>query len=323
MLIWILDNEWNDYDIEFRMLREVFPEVNIVVSKNNFIQKAREIGESVDGIICQVDIPIHYEFLELVPNCRGISVYGSGYENIDLMECKKRNIIVTNVRNYCNDDIADYTMAAIYYAYKQIVQYADNIKNSISESRWGAEAITELPKRISNQVLFIIGLGNIGKAIAKKAGLLGLKILAYDEFLSYDQIKATGVIPTTWEEGFRSADYVSINLLGIEENRYKINIKEFNMMKKSAFIINTSRGFILNEVDLLYAVKNRIIGGAILDVLENEPPDINNPILSQKNILVTPHISYASRESLTELRALATQNIIDIIMNKDLISRVI
>ena len=188
--------------------------------------------------------------------------------------------------------------------------------NNLDSKFWGAPAVKENIKRLSNQKLLIIGFGTIGKILAKRVSSLGIKVLAYDEFLSEDEIKRYNVEKVSWEEGLKQADYISINLKGCDENINKLSMKDFKLMKNTAYIINTARGKILKEDDLIEAVKNKIIAGAVLDVIKTEPPTGDEAILHCDNIIVTPHISYISEESFKDLKLKTLKNLIDMMNDK-------
>lgn len=309
MLVWIIDEEWTNYDLEKEYLPKVFPGVEIKISNYNYLEDLENFGKKADAILAQVYANIPRNVIEKLENCKVISTYGGGYDRIDIEACKERGIRVTNIQGYCAEDLADYTLAAIYHFNKKIQYYSDNVLENVKNGKWGSLVIENPTHRLSEENLLIVGFGAIGKAITEKVKHIGINIYAVDDFLSEEEISKFGVKKVSWEEGFRIADYVSVNLKGIDANKDKITMNEFKIMKNTAHIINTSRGKIIKEDDLITAVKTKEIAGAILDVIVNEPPTGNEEIFNVENILVTPHISYISIESMKALKEFALQNL--------------
>ncbi|MGO1580901.1 MAG: C-terminal binding protein [Peptoniphilaceae bacterium] len=316
MLIWIIDEEWTEYDLEKKFLEDTFPGVEIKVSGYDYYDDLEKFGYKADGILAQVYAYLPAKTIEKLEKCKGIATYGGGYDRIDIKACKDNGIKVTNIQGYCAEDLADYTLAAMFNLNKKICMYSSDINNLVKKGSWGALAVDRQVHRLSEQVLLIVGFGTIGKAVSAKAKSIGIKVIAYDEFLSKEEISQYGVEKVGWEEGFKNADYVSVNLKGCDENEDKIGKREFDLMKRDAYIINTSRGRVVNEEDLIEAVNKKIIGGAILDVIKNEPPQPDDPILHCDNILVTPHISYISIESFRLLKEYAIGNLISMIKDE-------
>lgn len=309
MLVWIIDEEWTNYDLEKEYLPKVFPNIEIKVSNYNYLEDLENFGKKADAILAQVYANIPKEVIEKLENCKVISTYGGGYDRIDIEACKEKGIRVTNIQGYCAEDLADYTLAAIYHFNKKIQYYSENVLENVRNGKWGSLVIENPTHRLSEENLLIVGFGTIGKAIVEKVKHVGINIYAFDEFLTEEEIAKYGVKKVSWEEGFKLADYISINLKGIDANKNKITMKEFKIMKNTSYIINTARGKIIKEDDLIEAVNKKEIAGAILDVIVNEPPTGNEEIFYVDNIMVTPHISYISIESMKALKEFALQNL--------------
>ena len=313
MLIWIIDEEWKDYDLENEVLRKKFPGVEIKCSTYDYEKDLNEFGYKADGILAQVYAPIPKETIEKLENCKGIAVYGGGYDKVDTIVAREKNISVTNISGYCAEDLADYVAAAMYFANKKIAQYSSNVVEDVKEGKWGAMAVTNNVHRLCDEKLLVVGFGVIGRAVAKKAKNIGIEVIAFDDFVDEKVMLENGVRKVTWEEGFKEADYVSINLKGCDENEDKVTLNEFKLMKDTAWLINTSRGKVVSEKDLIQAVKDKEIAGAVLDVIKNEPPKGDEPILHCENIYVTPHVSYISVESFRALKEFALGNLISML----------
>lgn len=308
-LIWIIDEEWADYEIENHILKENFPDCEIRYSKNNYKNDLDNFGKKADAIICQVYVDMPKEVIDQLENCKIIAVYGGGYDRVNINAAKEKGIKVTYVPGYCIEDVSDYVISAIYYANKKLGSYDESILNGL----WGAQAVSNPGKRINQSSLLIIGFGRIGKTVARKALSIGMTVLIYDPHVDKKTAESFSVKKVELQEGLQNADYVSINTKLYKESEGLLGIEEFKVMKDTAYIINTARGKIMVEEDLIEAVEKGIIGGAVLDVISNEPPIGNEKIFKCSNILVTPHISYISRQSLDELKYRASNNVVKVL----------
>lgn len=311
-LIWIIDEEWPDYEVEMKILKENYPDAQIHFSKNEYQKDLEAFGYKADIILAQVYVYIPKETIEQLQCCKGIAVYGGGYDRVDIEAAKSKGIKVTNVQGYCAEDLADYVMAAIYHHNKDITGYKDIIQKGV----WGALAVKKSVHRVANCTLFVIGCGMIGRTVAKKGNQLGMKVLGYDPKADEAKLKEENVQRVTLEEGLKEADYISINVKYTNETDGLIAMKHFEMMKPTAYLINTARGRIIKEQDLIDAVNKGLIAGACLDVISIEPPVGNEPILACENIIVTPHISYISQESFTTLKQRTVKNALDMYEGK-------
>ncbi len=161
---------------------------------------------------------------------------------------------------------------------------------------------------MSASTLFIVGCGTIGRTLAKYAAGAGMKVIGYDLHVPPEILKEAGIEPVSWDEGFQMADYVSVHVKYTKETHHIIGKKEFAEMKPTAYLINTARGNILNEADLIEAVEKKEIAGATVDVISVEPPKGDENIWKCSDIIVTPHISYISEESFHTLKVRTVEN---------------
>jgi len=315
-IIWIIDDEWENYDIEMKAIEEAFEDATVKISGMDYLKDLDEIGPSVDGIICQISVKVDADMISKLEKCKMISVYGVGYDKVDIVAAKAKGIAVANVPTYCTEDVSDYVIAAIYQCNKTLIPYSE----SVLVSPWGAMAAKKLIKRIGNSKLFIIGFGRIGQTVAQKAVAMGMEVLCYDPYISEDEAKEMSVKKIELEEGLGEADFVSLNMKLTPETNGFVDYEFLSKMKSSAYLINASRGGVINELDLIKAVKQKQIAGACLDVLVNEPPKLDDEILNIEDIIVTPHISYLTQSSLDELQLTAAQNVINCIQGKKVYS---
>ena len=195
-------------------------------------------------------------------------------------------------------------IAAIYHCNKTLLAYAKSCRGGA----WGAMAAKHLIHRIAGSKLLIIGLGRIGGAVAAKSKAMRMEVLCYDPYVSPEQAQAMGVKAVSLEDGLAQADYVSLNMRLTEETRGFLSTEAFRQMKPTAYLINASRGGTVDETALIEAVQSGEIAGACLDVLCEEPPKPDNPMLHTDGIFVTPHISYLTQSSLDELQRTAAAN---------------
>ena len=276
----------------------------------------KEFGYRADGILAQVYASIPKSTIDRLENCKGIAVYGGGYDRIDVAAARTKNISVTNISGYCAEDLADYVVAAMYFVNKGLAFYSRTVVEDVKAGKWGAMAALSPVHRLENQTLGIVGLGVIGKTVAKRAQALGIHVIAFDDFVDKKTMSNLGVEKVSWEDIFKRSDYISVHLKGCDENTDKIDAAALSYMKDTAWLINTSRGKVVSEDALIDAVKSKKIGGAILDVMKTEPPAGDEPILHVPNIYVTPHVSYISIESFKALKDRALENLENMLAGK-------
>ncbi|SFG70208.1 C-terminal binding protein [Sporolactobacillus nakayamae] len=308
-LIWIIDEEWSDYNIEQERLKQAFPNCVIKYSGNDYQKDLDDFGRYADAILCQVYVTIGEETVEKLENCQIIAVYGGGYDRVAVDAAKSKDITVTYVPGYCVEDVSDYVISAIYFFNKNLPYYLQ----VANKGSWGAQAVSVLTPRIASSTLLIIGFGRIGQKVAEKANAAHMRVLVHDPRLSNSDAIECGVIKVTLQEGLPEADYVTLHTTYTSETDGLLAMPEFKLMKQTAHVINTSRGRVMNEDDLIEAVKSKFISGAMLDVIANEPPIGSEAVFSCPNIYVTPHVSYLSVESLHTLKERAVANVITVL----------
>lgn len=305
-LFWFIDEEWKEYEIESQVLQQQYPDCELKFSTYDYERDLEEFGYRADAIIAQVYAQIPASVIQRLERCKGIAVLGGGYDRIDTAAARAKGIGVTNVQGYCAEDLADYVLAAIFHFYKGLSFYHDHLNNG----EWGAQAVTQTPRRISHSTLLVIGCGRIGGTVAKRCQSLGMRVIAYDPSRSDEELRKLDIEPVALEEGLRQADYVSLNVKLDENTTDLIGAREFSLMKPTAYFINTARGAIVKEEELIQALENHVIAGAAVDVIAHEPPREHEPIFGAPNCIVTPHVSYISQESFEELRNRAAWNAI-------------
>ncbi|WP_018660692.1 C-terminal binding protein [Heyndrickxia acidiproducens] len=308
-LIWIIDEEWKDYGREGAILQKHFPDCTIRYSGYNYMEDLAEFGKHADAILCQVYVELPEAVIRQLTKCKIIAVYGGGFDRIDVKAAKEKNITVTFVPGYCVEDVSDFVIAAIYFFNKKLDYYF----KVAGSGPWGAQAAGCLFPRISSSTLFIIGFGRIGKAVAEKAKKMGMNIIVYDRKVNPEDEEVYGVKFVPLEYGLQNADFVTLHMNLNEDNVSIISERELEIMKDSAYLINTARGALISEKDLIKAVRKNTIAGAMLDVIAKEPPTGEEEIFHCPNIFVTPHVSYLSVESLNTLKERAAMNVVKVL----------
>jgi D-3-phosphoglycerate dehydrogenase / 2-oxoglutarate reductase len=236
--------------------------------------------------------------------CRIIARYGIGVDNVDLAAASKAKILVTNVPDYCVDEVSDHALALLLALSRRIhVAHGD-----VKDGAWDVIPHASI-RRLRGQTLGLLGFGKIGKALALKVQPLGMKVLVYDPYLETELVSRYGVEVVSLDKLLAEADAISIHVPLSSETRNLIGQRELALMKSAAFLINTSRGGIVDEQALAVALEEGQLGGAALDVLSVEPPPPDHPLRQAPNVILTPHLAFYSRESVIELQTKAAEEI--------------
>jgi D-3-phosphoglycerate dehydrogenase len=244
------------------------------------------------------------QVIEKLKNCKIIARYGIGVDNVDLVAATRAGILVTNVPDYCVDEVSDHALALLLALARRIVAAA----GAVRAGAWDIVPHSGI-LRLRGQTLGLVGFGKIAKALALKVQPLGMKVLAYDPYLDPVQIAQHGAQAAGWDRLLAEADAISIHVPLSPETRHLIGARELAAMKPTAFLISTSRGGIIDEQALAQALHTGQIGGAALDVLSVEPPPSDHPLQQAPNIILTPHLAFYSRESLIELQTKAADEV--------------
>ncbi len=253
-----------------------------------------------DGVVLGVD-PLDASVIARAPRLKAVAKYGVGVDNIDLDECKKRGIKVSRTVGANASAVADYAFALMMATARQVVR----IDRMCRQRDWSK--INGLD--IYGKTLGLLGLGAIGKGMAARASGFGMKVLAYDVFWDDAYAKFSGVVRATPEEIYRQADFISLHVPLTDVTRGMIGKDQLSMMKKTAVIVNTARGGIIDEPALLEALRNRTIYGAGIDAFEKEPPD-EDGWFCLDNIVIGSH-SAASTNGATEMMGtMAAENLV-------------
>ena len=236
-----------------------------------------------------------------------IGVMATGYNIVDINAARKRNIIVTNVPAYSTASVAQLVFSFILELANHTMLYAESVRKGDWAGSKDFSYQLKPTMELQNKTLGIVGLGQIGQAVARIALAFGMKVIASHKHPERDKME--GVRFVDEESCFAESDFISLHCPLNDHNKAFVNNKLLSKMKPTACLINTSRGGLINEQDLADALNSGIIAGAGLDVLSTEPPSSDNPLLQAKNCYITPHIAWASFEARTRLMKTLVGNI--------------
>lgn len=235
--------------------------------------------------------------------CKVIARYGIGVDTVPLAEATAAGIAVTNVPDYCIDEVSDHALALLLSLARGIVPAMEAVARGV----WSLDVVRPL-HRLRGRTLGLLGFGRIAQALARKAAPLGLRVLAHDPYVPADAIRAAGATPVDFAGLLAEADYLSVHVPLMPSTHHLVSAEALARLKPTAILINTSRGGVVDTEAVLAALRERRLGGAALDVLEQEPPsDLGR--LRVPGLVLTPHIGFYSEESLRELQTRAAEEV--------------
>ena len=303
--ILITDIAWPDLEIEKEVLAAV--EGEVMVAGDGTPEEIIALAPQADAILtCWKDVPA--EALDIAPNCRVVSRYGIGLDNIPIGRATELGMLVTNVPDFCLEEVSDHVMALLLATARQLLPLA----RTPERSGWTRETPRPIP-RIKGQTLGLIGFGNIARALVPKALGFGLRVMAYTPRLRPEDAPQGVEVTNDLATLLAASDYVSIHCPLTEETAHLIDDATLAQMKPNALLINTSRGGVIDERALVRALKEGRIAGAALDVTDPEPPSGDNPLLSLENVIVTPHAAFYSVAATAELARKAAENVVTVL----------
>jgi len=277
------------------------------ITEDDLIAEVKDVD-----VILVVYAKITKRVMDSAPRLKGIVRYGIGVDNIDIQAATEMGIYVANVPDYCIGTVAEHTFALLLALARKVILANCIVKNA-SWKVWTQQPRELMGTDLEGKVLGLIGMGNIGSAVAIRAKAFGMKVIAYDPYLEKDRARLLGVELVDLDTLLKNSDFVSIHAPLTPETRGMIGEQELKKMKRTAYLINTSRGPIVKESALYEALKNGWIAGAALDVYEKEPPDRDNPLFKLDNVVLTPHIAWYTEEALKRLKRSVAEEAIRIL----------
>ncbi len=296
----ITDYAWPSIAPERQVLAEVGAE--LIAAETGDEAELLTLVPSVDGILTCWQ-PVFESVIAGAEKCRVIGRCGIGLDNIDVDAATARGILVTNVPAYCMDEVSDHAIGLLLACARKIPRYHQAVKNGTWDQRIGGPAI----RRLRGKTLGLIGFGRIARALIPKAAAFGLALKVYSPRTEPTQIATLGAEKVTFRALLATSDFISIHAPLTPETERMVDAAAFRAMKPSAYLINTSRGGIVDTAALTDALRTGEIAGAGLDVLEPEPPDPDDPIRTLENVVITPHTAFISEEAILDLQVSAAR----------------
>ncbi|MGE6256645.1 2-hydroxyacid dehydrogenase [Heyndrickxia sporothermodurans] len=295
---------------------KMWEEEDIPVPREVLLKEIKD----VDGLFCTITETIDEKMISHAENLKIISNMAVGFNHIDVKFANKKGIVVTNTPGVLTETTADLTFALLMATARRVVEASNYLRNGEWKS-WSPMQL--IGKDIYGATIGIIGMGRIGQALARRAKGFGMKILYYNRSRKLEIEKELGAEYCDLDTLLETSDYVSILIPYSPDVKYLIGNKELQRMKKTAILINTARGGIIDEQALYNALKNKEIWAAGLDVFEKEPIDLDSPLLTLPNVVTLPHIGSASEATRIKMAEITADNLIQFLEGGDPLTPVI
>lgn len=295
-------------DYEKQLLQKGLKSVEVEVyvyndDKKEFLEKVKDVDVLLTGLI-----KVDKEVIDNAPKLKCISVNATGYGIIDIDYAAKKNIMVSHIKEYCTQEVADHVLALMLSLTRGVKEYNLDVERDKS---WNFKPKRPL-YRLEGSTMALFGFGRIGQAVAKRAQGFGINVIAVDPFIPKDIAESLGVKLVDAKHALENADIISNHMNETAENRGFFNKEAFEIMKDGVIFINTARGTAVDEEALIEALDKGKVRSAGLDVLVSENPDLNScPFLHRDNVIVTPHSAFFSETSIRELQRIACENAIN------------
>jgi len=240
--------------------------------------------------------------------CKLVIRHGAGYDNLDVDALTAAGIVAEYIPDYCRDEVAEHAIALMFACARKVVWSRQVLDDSVARGEWDFEPVVPM-YRIGGATVGIIGCGRIGSALYGKLRHFGVQFLICDPYLSQERKDELGIETRDLQTVLRGSDYVTLHTPLNDETRHMMNAETIAMMKPSAFLINCSRGGMINVHDLREALLAGAIAGAAIDVYEKEPPRPDYPLFGLDNVVLTPHLSWYSKDAEQTIREKIVQDI--------------
>ena len=301
MKVVISDYVWPNIDIEKKFFDS--KNIELVVSKNKSDLKKQIVD--ADGLLFCFE-SIDEDILRSSKNLKVAQRYGIGVDNINIEVATELGIVVSNIPDYCIDEVSDHAMSMILSLNRLLARDSDLVKKGL----WNEIKQDKRVYRLSEATLGLLGFGRIGRRISKKAKNFGLKVIAYDPYLNEKEIDDVEI--HSLNKVLKDSNIISLHLPFTEQTNHIIDTEQFDLMKKDTILINVSRGGLINEEALIENLNNGKIRGAGLDVIESSI-DKTNDLFSFDNVIITPHTAFFSQESSEELQLRSSMQLYDVL----------
>ena len=301
-IVAVTDNRHASYDIEREILKQAGIELAVLdcETEDDVIRKCADM----DGLLLDM-APMSARVVQALRRCRVINRYGVGYDNVDVEACTRKGIWVTNVPDYCAEDVSDHAVALLLSCLRQTA-LRDRL---VRAGQWNVHGQTSY--RVCGKTLGVLGAGRIARALIRKMQGFALKeVLVYDPYVDAASIATLRARKCGLDELLAASDFVSLHMPVTPETRGMINRQTLRLMKPSAILINTGRGPLVDDPALIDALQSHKIAGAGLDTHTVEPLPANSPYLVMDSVVLTDHTAYNTAEAVEELKTKSARNIV-------------
>ncbi len=303
-LVAVTDSVFPNLDAARKVVSRVGAELRL--AKAPTAEAIVEVARNADAVLITY-AKLTTEIIEQMTQCRIISRFGIGVDNVEIATATRKGIVVTKVPDYCIDEVSDHAMALLL----AIVRKISFANARVQAGEWQMPSVVPI-HRLRGTVLGLVGFGRIPQLLAPKAQAFGLRVIASDPYVPEEVMSRAGVKRVEFAELVKTADYISIHAPLMPETNHLFNAAVFNQMKPTAYLVNTARGSVVDEVALAAALDKGQLAGAALDVVEKEPPS-GSPLLGRDNVILTPHTGFYSEESLAELQTKAAEEVVRVL----------
>lgn len=308
-LVAVTDHVFPNLEPTKQVLSELHAELKL--AKATTPEAILEVAREADGVIvCYAKMPA--SVIDQLKNCKVMARTGIGVDNVDIDAASRRGIVVTNVPEYCEDEVSDHAMAMLLALVRKI-PFANKRAHA---GKWETGAVNPI-HRLRGRTLGLVGLGKIPKLVAAKAQAFGLHVQTYDPYIPAEVAAKLGVKSVSLPELLSTSDYVSIHAPLTPETKNMFNADAFRRMKRGALLVNTARGPLVDVEALVDALDMGQLAGAALDVLPQEPPPADSRLLGRDDVILTPHMGFYSEESMIDLQTKAAQQVALVLSGKE------
>jgi D-3-phosphoglycerate dehydrogenase len=304
----ITDYAWASIEPERQVLAEIGAE--LIAAETGEEAELLTLAPTMDGILTCWK-PVREPVIAAAKKCQIIGRCGIGLDNIDVEAATEHGIVVTNVPAYCMDEVSAHAMGLLLACARKIPRFDRNVRKGTWDQNIGPAM-----RRIRGKTLGVIGFGRIARSIVPKAKAFGLTINVCSPRTDPALIQQHGAQKVSFSELLATSDFITIHAPLTPETQHLFSHAEFQAMKPTAILINTARGGIVDTAALTAALRNAEITGAGLDVLETEPPDESEELLTLDNVVVTPHAAFMSEESILDLEVAAATCVVQVLTGK-------
>ena len=312
----LIEERFGNHDIE----KSVFSQLDCEVIEAGNIKDPQELSKiciDADAILVNL-FKINADFISKLKKCKVIGRYGIGYDNVDVRAAAQNGIKVVNVPDYCTEEVVEHILALLFSAVRNIT-----VKDFlVRKGKWNIKGAVPV-HRISGKKLGIIGYGKTGTLLHKKAAALGFsEIIIFDRSaekkaeLLAKNAGQTKAFFADLNHLISNCDFISLNLPLTDKTKHLFGSREFDMMKKDAIVINTSRGAVIDTDALVAALESRKIAGAAVDVHETEPLPLNSKLFELNSVVITDHTAWYSIESQEDLQRLCASHVLEALLGK-------